>query len=181
MLRKIFLAAFIAAGLGLTLPCASGQPSPPASEETKTRPDKRETLDWMRSAGRMTPAQQNSRLETIEKGQADSKTPRSDFTFCMGLAHLGSPKAQVCVARAYEHGIGIVEDLAEAYAWYTIALENSAKDAAARERLQAEQDRIVLRLHSAYPAPTEEELEDLVRTGKNRISQYQEELKKARK
>jgi len=181
MFRKIPAAGLIGIWLIFMLPGVSGQPSPPVSEDAKTRLNKPETLDWMRTIGRMARAQQDSRMETLANGRPDSKTPRSDFMFCSGLAYLGNPKAQACVARAYEHGIGIIEDLTEAHVWYTVALENSAGDAAARERLQSDLDRISLRLHSTYPSPSEEELEDLVKAEKDRITQYRDELKKTKK
>jgi hypothetical protein len=157
-------------------------PAPTAAlEDTKTRLNKKEIIDLMLKIGQMSRAQQDSRIAQITKSQSDSKTPRSDFEFCMGLAYHGNYKAQVCAAKAFEHGLGIIEDLSDAYVWYILALENPGADAATKKSLEEEKERIILKLRSTYPSPSDDELEELVRTEKNRLTEYRNEVAKAKK
>jgi hypothetical protein len=153
----------------------------PASESIKTRPNKQEIIDLMTQIGRMPAPQQNSKIDSLWQDFSVSKAMRSDFLFCMGLAHLGSYKAQRCVANAYESGSGIVEDQSEAYAWYAIALENKIADKTAEQKIEADKERVKTRLISAYPHPTEDELDDLVRAQQTRITQYRDDVKKTKK
>ena len=62
--------------------------------------------------------------------------------FCTGLAYLGNAKAQACVAKAYETGLGVVEDLSEAYTWYALACESRIADAFAAQRVEETRDRV---------------------------------------
>lgn len=117
--------------------------------------------------------EQEAKLDLIVKNQADSKTPRSDFRFCMGMAYLGNYKAQKCVGNAYENGRGIVDDLSEAYTWYALAAEQNSAEAG------ADLERVKMRLVTAYPSPSEDELQDMVTAQKNRIKDYGEEAKKS--
>ena len=149
------------------------------SEDSKARPNKEEITAQMLQINRLPKEQQGSRLEQIMQGQASSKTPRSDFMFCTGLAHLGNCRAQICVGKAYENELGIVEDLSEAYTWYAVAADNKLTGEADANKAEANRERIMLRLMSAYPHPTEDELADLVALQKSRIAQYQEQIKKA--
>ena len=151
------------------------------SEDIKTIPNKQEITDMMLQASRISGPEQNSKVTQILKEQANSKTPRSDFMFCTGLAYLGNCKAQICVGYAYENGLGIVDDLSLAYAWYGLALESRITDEADAKRAEADRDRVKERLLSAYPHPTEDDLADLVNSQKTRIAQYQEQFKKAPK
>jgi hypothetical protein len=178
MLKKILIVLTIALPL-LFLQAAFAQE--PASESAQTRPNKQEIINLMIQIGRMPAQQQNSKIEGLWQDLSASKTPRSDFLFCMGLAHLGSYKAQRCVANAYESGSGIVEDQSEAYAWYAIALENKITDKTAEQKIEADKERVKTRLLSAYPHPTEDELDDLVRAQQTRITQYRDDLKKTKK
>ncbi len=171
MRRRFFLIA---------LPIILSQYAIAGSEEARTRPNKEEISALTLEASRMSAREQESRLAQILKDQAGSKTPRSDFMFCTGLAYLGNYKAQRCVGYAYENGIGVVEDLTEAYTWYEIALSNSIPDEADAQKAEEDRDRTRDRLVSAYPHPTEDELNDLVNAQKSRIAQYQEQLKKTR-
>jgi hypothetical protein len=151
------------------------------SEDVNARLNKQEITERMIQANRMSSQQQNEKLAQIIKDPAGSKTPRSDFAFCTGLAYLGSYKAQMCVASAFENGRGIVEDLSEAYAWYAIASESKIADEAEAKRVEAERERVKERLVSAYPHPTEDDLADMVNSQKTRIDQYQDQVKKAKK
>jgi hypothetical protein len=101
--------------------------------------------------------------------------------FCTSLAYLGNYKGQMCVGNAYENGRGIVDDMSEAYTWYELAVGSNIKDETDAKRAETDRDRVKERLVSAYPHPTEDELNDLVNAQKTRIAQYQEETKKARK
>lgn len=168
---KILFFAF-----AFTLPLIAQEP---ASENTKTRPNKQEVVASMRSIGRMPAPQQNSKLGEIWQDLSVSKTPRSDFMFCVGMAYLGNYRAQRCIGDAYENGRGVVEDLSEAYAWYSVAVENKITDKADLEKIEGDRDRVQNRLLSAYPHPTEDELADLVSAQKSRIAQYQEDTKKS--
>jgi hypothetical protein len=181
MLNKIFLAALIALSFPILTLRAAGQAPTATSEDTKTRLNKQEVIGLMLKIGRMPRAQQDDRMALLWKSQSESKTPRSDFEFCVGLAYLGNYRAQACVGRAFEHGWGIVQDLSDAYAWYVLALENSIADKATEILLQEEKERLILKLRASYPAPSDDELEDLVNAEKNRFAEYRNEATKANK
>jgi TPR repeat protein len=181
MLRRMLLTVILALSFPLLPAGAANQGPAAASEDAKTRLNKRETIDLMLKIGRMPRAQQDSRMDQIAKNQSDSKTPRSDFEFCMGLAYRGNYKAQACAAKAYEHGLGIVEDLSDAYVWYVLALENRIDDAATRKLLEEEKERLILKVRSTYPSPSDDELQDLVRAEKNRLTDYRNEAAKEKK
>ena len=155
-----------------------GQELPASFESAKTRPNKQEIIDLMVQMRRMPAPQQDSRLEAILKNASASKTPRSDFLLCIGLAYLGNGRAQTCAGSAYENGRGVVEDLLDAYVWYAIAQENASADKEVEQFAQAARERVTKRLLSNYPSPTDEDLEDMVKAQKSRIAQYQEEAKK---
>jgi hypothetical protein len=150
---------------------ANPQGGAPSSEEAKTRLDKKEITDLMSQGARLSARQQEAKLAAILKSQSESKTPRSDFLFCMGLAYLGNVKAQACVAKAYESGIGIVEDRIETYVWDSIAAEADPK-------LESERERVKTKLQTAYPFPSDEDLENQLSKQKEQIKQYQTEMKK---
>jgi hypothetical protein len=156
------------------------QPAIAGAEDTKTRPNKEEITNLMLQASRMSEQEKTGKVLQVLKDQANSQTPRSDFMFCTGLAYLGNYKAQMCVANAFENGLGIVEDLSEAYTWYELALGNKIADDADAKKVEADRDRVKERLISAYPHPTEDELNDLVNAQKTRIAHYQEQVKKAK-
>lgn len=147
---------------------------PSVSEETVTRPDKDEIILWMNYTARMPEKERNEKLDAILKNASgsDSKTPRSDFMTCIGLAYWGNGKAQKCVALSYEKSFGIVEDFLEAHAWYALAV--SHKIEGSEESLE----RIKTRLVSVYPAPTDDELDAQAAALKNQILKYQTEAKK---
>jgi len=170
-LKKLLLT--IAMAIPLAAFCAQD------SEETKTRPNKQEITGMMANISRMSAQQQANKIDSINLSA--SKTLRSDFMFCTGLAYLGNYKAQKCLGEAYENGRGIVEDPSEAYAWYAIAAEGKIPDKAVQEKLQAEKDRIENKLLAAYPHPTEDDLADMIKAQKSRIEQYQEDMKKSPK
>jgi hypothetical protein len=171
MIKRVFFAALL-----LTL----AQSLMAQSEDVKARPNKQEITDLMIQVSRMPAEQQNAKIAQILKDQAASKTPRSDFMFCTGLAYLGNYKAQMCVGNAYENGRGIVEDLSEAYAWYAIASESQISDEADAKKAEAERERVKEKLVSAYPHPTEDDLAELVNSQKTRVGQYQDQVKKAK-
>jgi TPR repeat protein len=137
-------------------------------------------MDLMVKISRMPRPEQESRMDLIWKNSSGSKTQRSDFTFCAGLAYLGNHMAQRCVGRAFEKGLGVVEDLSEAYTWYALALENPGADKTAEQQAAADMERVKMTLHSSYPAPSDDDLDDLIRNQKNRIEQSQNEVKKAK-
>jgi hypothetical protein len=169
MIKRFFFTALLIA-LSQTLMAQS--------EDVKARPNKQEITDLMVQIRRMPSQQQNEKLARILKDPANSKTPRSDFAFCTGLAYLGNYKAQMCVGNAYENGRGIVEDLSEAYAWYAIASESQITDESEAKRVEAERERVKEKLVSAYPHPTEDDLADMVNSQKTRIAQYLDQIKK---
>jgi TPR repeat protein len=166
MIRRLLLAAILLTAQAM----AAEQGSAPSSEDVQTRPDRQEIIDLMIKSNRA-PAQQRSERLNQLLGQSESKTPRSDFLFCTGLAYLGDYKAQICVAKAYEAGRGVVEDGIEAYVWYSIA---AAKD----QKLEAEQERMKNKLQTAYPFPSDDDLEAQLNAQQSRIKQYQADMKK---
>jgi hypothetical protein len=178
MLKRIL--SFVTVAISLAL-LQSSLAQEPASENVKTRLNKQETIDQMLKVGRMSAQQQNSKVDALWKNLSAGKTPRSDFLFCMGLAYLGNYKAQRCVASAYENGRGIVEDQLEAYTWYAVALQNKISDPDDEQTIQADKERVMDRLLAAYPHPTEDELDDMVGARQTRMTQYQDDMKKAKK
>jgi hypothetical protein len=174
MLKKSLLIMIIA------FPLTLAQLRAQDSEDTKARPNKQEILNLMTSTGKMPAQQQSAKLDSIRQDSSGSKTPRSDFLFCVGLAYRGNYKAQRCVASDFEHGTGIVEDLSEAYAWYSVALENPRIDESSKAMLESDKERVKTRLLSAYPHPTEDDLDDMVNTQKSRIEQYNQDARKAK-
>lgn len=148
---------------------------PAVSEQETSRPDRQESVAWMRKTAAMPDAQQSEKLDSILRTGSESATPRSDFFFCLGLAYRGNGKAQQCVARAYEKGLGVVEDLAESYVWFALAHAGHAAGA------EADMERVKTLLVSVYPAPTDEELEEQVAAQKSRLQEYQAEVRKSKK
>jgi hypothetical protein len=176
MIKRLFLLAMIALTPS-TIPAPA--PAQGAAEDVKVRPDRQEIIDQMIASGKISASQMNSRLDRILSEQA-GKTPRSDFMFCVGSAYLGNYKAQRCLGKAYENGVGIVQDFLESYTWYSIALENQTAEKSAEKGMQSDRDRVKDRLFSSYPAPTDDDLEDMVKAQRSRIAQYQSEVKKAK-
>ncbi len=167
--------------IALVFPIAQIHAQDSSSEDAKTRLGRQEIISSMVSTGRIPAQQQTSRIDAILADPSGSKTPRSDFLFCTGLGYLGNYKAQYCLGSAYENARGIVEDWLEAYVWYAIAVESHPADKAAEQKIEAERDRLKTKLQSAYPSPGDEELDEMVKTQKLRIEQYQEEARKSKK
>jgi TPR repeat protein len=179
MLKRFLLTAIIALPAFFAQSAFSAQ-APAALENEKTRPNKQEITALTVQAAKLSVPQQNSKIDQILADQAGSKTPRSDFLFCTGLAYLNNAKAQTCVAKAYENGLGVVEDLLEAHTWYALACQTGFADASEAQKAEEIRDRIKERLISAYPHPTEEELADQVDAQKTKIAQQKAEIKKTR-
>ena len=170
MFKRLFFAVtFI---LSILVSAVAAQ-IPAASETEIYRPDKNDIIAWMNQASKIPAAQQNEKADAALKGisASSSKTPRSDFQLCVGLAYLGNAKAQRCVGYAYEKGFGVVDDMMEAYVWF--ALAHGGGDAES----ESDVTRLVLVLNSAYPAPSEEELETVAAEQKEKIAAYQKEIK----
>jgi TPR repeat protein len=178
MVRKMLFALILIVPLSVNPAMASGQEPTASSEDVKTRLGKQEIIGLMVQMRRLSSPEQNSRLDAILRDSSGSKTPRSDFLLCAGLAYLGNYKAQRFVGSAYENGRGVVEDLSDAYVWYAIAQENTSADEAMKQTAQAARDRVKDKLVSTYPSPTDEDLDDLIKEQKSRMAQYQEEAKK---
>ena len=151
-----------------------------ASESGNARLYKASIISLMVQVGRMSILQQNQKIDNILENQSGSKTPRSDFLFCSGLAYLGDDRAQACLGSAFENGRGIVEDIREAYVWYSIALDNPNTEKAIRQKIQEDIDRVKKALRSTTPAPTEAELDDLVKTQKEQMILYIAEIRNTR-
>jgi TPR repeat protein len=177
MLKRFLLAAIIALPVVFAQSALSAQ-APAASEDAKTRPTRQEITALMTQVSKMSAPQQNGKIDQILADQAGSKSPRSDFLFCTGLAYTGNAKAQMCVAKAYESGIGVVEDLLEAHTWFALACQTGFSDAAEAQKAEEIRDRIKERLISAYPHPTEEELDDQITALKAKIAQHHAETPK---
>jgi hypothetical protein len=175
MKKLNFWAIIVALSIALIPSSAGGQDFGAESEKEKTRLDKDEITKLMIQVGRMPVPEQNSRMDRLWKDPSGSETPRSDFLFCAGLAYLGNYKAQACLGGAYENGRGIVSDSYESYVWYTVALDNPIDDPEAVQNIKEARDRVKFGLISVYPAPSDQELDKLVTTQKDRISEYQAE------
>ena len=164
--RRLLLGLWIALLLGMMAAVANGQASRAAQEGGAASPAKEDIITLMVMVGRMPPVEQNRRMDFIWDNLGRGETPRSDFLFCMGFAYLGNYKAQACLGNAYASGRGTQRDIAEAYVWYAIALDNPINDAANKKKIQSDRDRIRKELSSAVPAQTEKELEDRVKAQK---------------
>ena len=179
MVKRFLLAAVMALPVVFAQSAVSAQ-EPAGAEGAKSRPTRQEITLQTVQVSKMTAQQQKSKLDQILADQAGSKTPRSDFLYCIGLAHLGNAKAQVCVAKAYENGFGVVEDLLEAHAWYALACQTGFADASDAQKAEEVRDLVKGRLISAYPHPTEEELDDQVNALKAKIDQHQSDMKQTK-
>jgi hypothetical protein len=155
----------------------TGQDLGAASENEQTRLSKDEITKLMIQVGRLAVPEQNSKMDRIWKDPFGSQTPRSDFLFCVGLAYLGNYKGQAYLGSAFENGRGIVRDSYESYVWYSIALDNPIDDEDAKQKIQKGRDRIKLALVSVYPAPSDQELKELVEAQKHRITEYLSEIR----
>ena len=178
MNRKLYLTVLAALIIGLMPLEGVGQDLAAASENEKTRLNKDEIMELMIQVDRLPVLEQNSRMDRIWKDPSGSRTPRSDFLFCMGLAYLGNYKAQAYLGRAYENGRGIVEDTYESYVWYSIALDNAVDDDETKQKIQERRERIKMGMISVYPAPSDHELGEIVEAQKNRITESLAEIKK---
>ncbi len=170
MPRRFIRIALIAFPLILAASAAAADDA----QDAKSRPTREEILDQMAKV-RSTPSAPG-RIAGVLAGLDHTATPRSDFLFCTGLAHLGDARAQACVAKAYERGIGVVEDWMEAHAWYELACETGIPDADEARKTAEARDQLTMRLMSAYPHPTEEELADQVGALKSTIARYRAEI-----
>ena len=171
MFQRLFCAVVLVFSLSI---CTATAQVPADSEKTISRPDKNETIAWMKLVSQLPAAEQNVKADAALKGitASNSKTPRSDFQLCVGLAYLGNARAQRCVGYAYEKGIGVVDDLLESYVWFELAHGGGDKESA------SDVARVMLALNSTYPAPSEEELETEVAEQNRRLAEYQKEVKK---
>ena len=170
MFKRLFLALTLICSI-FTFTAAAQVPA--ASETDIYRPGKKEIADWMNQMSKLPVAQQNERTDAALKGisVSSSKTPRSDFQLCIAMAFLGNAKAQRCVGYAYEKGFGVVDDMLEAYVWFELAKKGGDSESA------SDVSRVLLILNSAYPAPSEEDLESMVDEQKRLITEYQKEIK----
>ena len=170
MFERLFFTAILVFSL-VTFTVAAQVPA--VSETDIYLPDKNDVIAWMNQASKMSAAQQNERADAALENVSSSggKTPRSDFQICLGLAYLGNAKAQRCIGYAYEKGIGVVNDMMEAYVWFEIAHKGGDK------KSEPEASRTLLILNSAYPAPSEDELERLTEEQEKKIAEYQKEVK----
>lgn len=180
MIKRLLPAVTIALSLSLVQGCFAAQGASPSSENERTRVFRQDIIELMVRIGRMPVPDQSSKMDLIWKEQSRSKTPRSDFLFCVGLAHLGNYRAQAYLGYAFENGRGIVEDLSEAYVWYSIALDHPAAEKEFLQKLRADTERVKQKLQINYPAPTDEELDDLVKAKKEEIVLYLSEIGKTK-
>jgi len=170
MFKRLFLALTLIFSI-FTLTAAAQVPA--VSETDVYRPGKTEIADWMNQMSKLPTEQQNEKTDAALKGisASSSKTPRSDFQLCAAMAFLGNAKAQRCVGYAYEKGFGVVDDMLEAYVWFVLAQKGGDSESA------SDVSRVLLILNSAYPAPSEEDLESMVDEQKRLINEYQKETK----
>lgn len=172
MTKKLLLTVMIFLLMPISVP---GQLNP-VSEDEKSLLNKSEILDLMLRLERMSIQQRNEKIDRLWANDDGGRTPRSDFLYCSGFAYLDHFKAQACLGRAFEKGQGIVQDYSDAYVWYTIALDHSIEDNAVRDKIQAAKSQVKMTLTSVYPAPSDFELDELVKKQKEKIVQYQKEI-----
>ncbi len=181
MIRPLCLTITIVIFIALAPLTSVGQQDLGAvSENERTRLDKDEIVKLMALIGSLPVPDREAKMDRIWENPSGSQTPRSDFLFCTGLAYLGNYKAQAYLGSAFEKGRGVVEDSFESYVWYSIALGNFAGDEESKEEIQKSTSRIKLALVSVYPAPSDQELEELVEAQKHRIKEYLAETVKLR-
>jgi len=173
MHRKFPLSLTITLVLIITLTPITvfGQDLKPASENERTLLNKSEIIELITQAVKISNQQQKEKIEQLWTADS-SKTPRSDFLYCSAFAYLDNYKAQACLGRAFENGIGIVSNLTDAYVWYAVALDHPIDDVSIKDTIQAGRARVKQMLISTYPAPSDYELEDLVKKQKEQIKQY---------
>lgn len=181
MNRFLFLVVTAALFISLMPMAAVGQDFGVESEGEKTRPNRDEIAKLMIQVALLPVAEQNSKMDRIWKDPSGSQTPRSDFLFCTGLAHLGNFKAQACLGNAFENGIGVVNDSYEAYIWYALALDNVIGGEELKQKVQESKDRVKRSLMAVYPAPSDQELEEVVAGQKDRIAELQAETGKTQR
>jgi hypothetical protein len=166
MAKRLLLTAMIALPLALMPKMAAGQASKSAPERERTELAKDDITTLMIMVGRRPVVEQDWRMERIWEDMAGSQTPRSDFFFCTGYAYLGNYKAQACLGNAYENGRGVQRHVADAYVWYSIALDNPINDEVDRQKIRAGRDRTKKVLLTGTPARTEKELDGMVKAQK---------------
>lgn len=171
MFKKLLLTITLSFSLTAAAAAAAGQEIKPASEDEQYLLDKSEIVELIQKAVKITSQKRKEIIDRVWAEDKGSTTPRSDFLYSTAFAYLNDPKAQACLARAFENGTGIVSDLTDAYVWYTIALE-AADDTDLKKSLQAGQTRVKTTLVSVYPAPSDYELEDAVKQKKEKIEEY---------
>ena len=179
MKRDLCAAVMIIAAYVLMPIALSGQEIKALSEDEQTRLGKDEITKLMIQVRRMPAVERDRKMDLLWSGKSGDKTPRSDFLFGVGLAYLGNYKAQAYLGRAYELGKGIVRDTYESYIWYSIALSNPVDDPEAKKKIQSERHHIKQLLVSVYPAPSDQELDDLVEARKRQMSDYLAEIRNA--
>jgi TPR repeat protein len=177
MIKRLWLVAMITLSLSPAQGISAAQGASAASENERTRIYKQDIIELMVQIGRMPVLQQSDKMDKIWKEQSRSKTPRSDFLFCMGYAYLGNYKAQAYLGYALENGRGIVEDLSEAYVWYSVALDHPAAEKEFIQKLQADTQRVKQKLQLSYPAPTDDDLDELVKAKKEQLVLYLAEIR----
>lgn len=181
MFRKACLKATITLVLALIPILAVAQDLKPESEVEQTRLNKDEITKLMINVGRMAVSEQKSRMEQIWENRNASTTPRSDFLFSTALAYLDNNLAQAYLGYAYDKGRGIVQDLQEAYVWYTIASKDPINnDEGTAQKIQQDRDRIKMELQSNYPGPSDEDLEAMVKKQTDQITKYLAEIRNTR-
>lgn len=177
MIKRLWLAVTIILSFSPAQGVFAGQGSSAASENERTRIFKPDIIELMVRIGRLPVLEQSGKMDLIWKEQSRSKTPRSDFLFCMGFAYLGNYKAQAYLGYAFENARGIVEDLSEAYVWYAVALDHPAAEKEFIQKLKADTERVKQKLQMSYPAPTDDDLDDLVKARKEQIVLYLAEIR----
>jgi hypothetical protein len=178
MKKKIMVVGILVLTISTVPITAFGQEIKPESESERTLLNKSEIIELMIQAGQMSDQQREEKIDQLWASDT-SKTPRSDFLYCTAIAYLDNYKAQACLGRAFENGNGIVGNLPDAYVWYSVALDHPIDDVNFKNTIQTRRDHVEQMLHSVYPAPSDYELEDLVKTQKEKIEEYAAEAGKA--
>jgi uncharacterized protein len=91
--------------------------------------DSAAAVRWLSEAARRNQPQAQAELGTMYRlGRGVPEDPKRAAQLLTAAASAGVGIAQLSIGRMYRDGIGVSRDLVEAYAWFTVAGDNSVMD-----------------------------------------------------